>query len=153
MGGLRTRNLTMPRKALETDAPARTAVAATKPDTGRLVRLCAAAWLIPGAGHYMLGRRARALILFLAIVIMFIFGLLMSGQFFSVHSPSYLETLGWFGEFAVGLPMPLASFFGYSGGDPFFVSADFGTAFLVAAGMLNVLAVLDAYDIALGRKP
>ena len=49
--------------------------------------------------------------------------------------------------------MPLASFFGYGGGDPFFVSADFGTAFLVAAGMLNVLTVLDAYDIALGRKP
>ena len=143
----------MPKRALESDAPAKAAAVAPKPDTARLVRLCAAAWLIPGAGHYMLRRRARALILFLAVVIMFIFGLLMRGQFFSVHSPSYLETLGWFGEFAVGLPMPLASFFGYSGGDPFFVSADFGTAFLVAAGMLNVLSILDAYDIALGRKP
>ena len=43
-------------------------------------------------------------------------------------------------------------FFGYSGGDPFFVSSDYGTAYLVAAGMLNVLAVLDCYDIAMGRK-
>ena len=143
----------MPKKVLEAYAPAKAAVAATKPDTGRLVRLCAAAWLIPGAGHYMLGRRGRALILFVAIVTTFVLGLAMKGQFFSVHSPSYLETLGWFGEFAVGLAMPVASFFGYSGGDPFFVSADFGTAFLVAAGMLNVLTVLDAYDIALGRKP
>jgi len=143
----------MPKKVLESEAPAKAAAVAAKPDTGRLVRLCVAAWLIPGAGHYMLGRRARALILFLAIVIMFGFGLVMKGEFFSIHSPSYLETLGWFGEFAVGLPMPLASFFGYSGGDPLFVSADFGTAFLVAAGMLNVLAILDAYDIALGRKP
>jgi hypothetical protein len=143
----------MPKKVLESEAPAKSAAVSAKPDTGRLVRICVAGWLIPGAGHYMLGRRVRALILFLAIVCMFGFGLLMKGQFFSVHSPSYLETLGWFGEFAVGLPMPLASFFGYAGGDPFFVSADFGTAFLVAAGMLNVLSILDAYDIALGRKP
>lgn len=143
----------MPKKVLESDAPAKAAAVSAKPNTGRLFRLCAAAWLIPGAGHYMLGRRARALILFLAIVSMFAFGLVMKGQFFSVHSPSYLESLGWFGEFAVGLAMPLASFFGYTGGDPFFVSADFGTAFLVAAGMLNVLSILDAYDIALGRKP
>jgi hypothetical protein len=143
----------MPKKVLEPEAPAKAVGVSAKPDTARLVRLCAAAWLIPGAGHYMLGRRVRALILFLAIVATFAFGLAMKGQFFSVHSPSYLESLGWFGEFAVGLAMPLASFFGYGGGDPFFVSADFGTAFLVAAGMLNVLSILDAYDIALGRKP
>ena len=46
----------------------------------------------------------------------------------------------------------LAYFFGYSGGDLFFASADYGTAFLVAAGMLNVLSMFDAFDIALGRK-
>jgi hypothetical protein len=49
--------------------------------------------------------------------------------------------------------MPAARFFGYGGGDPLFVSADYGTAYLVAAGMLNVLAILDAYDVATGRKP
>jgi hypothetical protein len=52
----------------------------------------------------------------------------------------------------VGLALPAARFFGYGGGDPFFVSSDFGTAYLVAAGMLNVLAVLDCFDIAMGRK-
>jgi hypothetical protein len=122
-------------------------------DTARLVRLCAAAWLVPGAGHYLLGRRGRALVLFLAILAMFGFGLLMKGQFFSTGSPSWLETLGYFGEMCVGLAMPVARFFAYSGGDPSFVSADFGTAFLVSAGMLNVLAILDAYDIAVRRKP
>jgi hypothetical protein len=124
-----------------------------KPGTGRLIRLCVAAWLLPGAGHLMLGRRARALILFLAIILMFLFGLLMKGQFFSTQSASWLETLGYYGELCVGAAMFVARFFGYAGGDPFFVSADFGTAFLVSAGMLNVLAILDAYDIALGRKP
>ena len=125
---------------------------AKKRETARLVRLCAAAWLVPGAGHYMLGRRGRALILFGAILSMFVFGLVMKGQFFSTGSPSWLETLGYFGEMCVGLAMPVARFFTYAG-DPSFVSADFGTTFLVSAGMLNLLAILDAYDIALGRKP
>ena len=132
---------------------ARPAPGVAKPDTARLIRLCVAAWLVPGAGHLMLGRRGRALVLFLAITVMFIFGLLMKGQFFSTQSPSWLETLGYYGELCVGAAMFVARFFGYSGGDPFFVSADFGTAFLVSAGMLNVLAILDAYDIAKGRKP
>ena len=142
----------MPKRNREEEIKAAAAKPA-QPETGRLIGLCVAAWFVPGAGHYRLGRRGRALILFLAFVAMFLFGLAMKGQFFSVQSASYLETLGYFGELCVGLPMPLARFFGYAGGDPFFVSSDFGTAFLVSAGMLNVLAILDAYDIALGRKP
>jgi hypothetical protein len=140
------------KKSAQVKEPAPPAAPA-RPTTGRLVRLCAAAWLLPGAGHYMLRRRGRALVLFLAIIAMFVLGLAMKGQFFSTTTPSWLETLGYYGELCVGLPMFVARFFGYSGGDPFFVSADFGTAFLVSAGMLNVLTILDAYDIALGRKP
>ncbi len=92
------------------------------------------------------------MILFLAIVGMFVFGLLMQGQVFALGSPSYLERLGYLGELCSGLVLPVARFFGYSGGNPFFASADYGTAYLVTAGMLNVLAILDTYDIALLRK-
>ncbi len=123
-----------------------------RPQLGRLIRLCLAAWLIPGLGHLLLGRKWRALILFTSILTMFLFGLAMKGVFFSTESGSYLQTLGFFGELCVGVAMPAAKFFEYTG-DLFFVSSDYGTAFLVAAGMLNVLTVLDAYDIALGRKP
>lgn len=143
----------MAKRAVEPETVPSPAATLAKPATSRLIRLCLAAWLIPGAGHYLLGRRWRALILFLTIITMFSFGLLMKGQFFSTQSASWLEILGHFGELCVGLAMPVASFFGYAGGDPSFVSADFGAAFLVSAGMLNVLAILDAYDIALGRKP
>ena len=118
-----------------------------------LVRVCAGAWLIPGLGHFVLGRKGRAGILFASILSMFLLGLAMQGEFFAVGSGSYLRTLGFFGEMCVGVAMPLAHFFGYAGGDPYFVSSDYGTAFLVAAGMLNVLTVFDAYDIAMGRKP
>jgi hypothetical protein len=121
-------------------------------EVGRLVRLCVAAWLIPGCGHFLLGRKGRALILFGSILCMFLLGLAMQGQFFSMHSGSILQTLGFFGEMCVGVAMPAAMFFGYAGGNGFFASADYGTAFLVAAGMLNVLTIFDAYDIAMGRK-
>jgi hypothetical protein len=135
------------KKALEEAAEVKPRV-----EVGRLVRLSVAAWLVPGCGHLMLGRKWRALILFVSILSMFLLGIAMNGEFFTVHAPSYLERLGFFGEMAVGVAMPTALFFGYAGGNPFFASADYGTAFLVAAGMLNVLAILDAYDIALGRK-
>lgn len=101
----------------------------------------------------MLKKKWRALILFLAIVGMFVLGLLMQGQFFALASPSYLERLGYLGELCSGLAMPVAKFFGYGGGNPFFISADYGTAYLISAGMLNLLTILDAYDIALRRKP
>lgn len=139
----------MQRRAVEAEIAAKSGA---EPDLMARVRLSVAAWLVPGLGHLLLGRKWRALILFTSILAMFLLGLAMKGEFFSRHSASYLETLGYFGELCVGLAMPAASFFGYSGGDSFFVSSDYGTAFLVAAGMLNVLAVLDAYDIAMGRK-
>ena len=125
---------------------------AAQPGRGRLFWLCLAAWLIPGFGHFLLGRRWRGLILFTSIVLMFLLGLGMKGEFFSTQSGSYLQTLGYFGELCVGAAMPVAKFFAYPGGDPFFISSDYGTAFLVSAGMLNVLCILDAYDIAVGRK-
>jgi hypothetical protein len=124
-----------------------------QPKLPTLTRLCVAAWLVPGLGHWMLGRKWRALILFASIVTMFLLGIGMQGEFFSTGSRSYLQSLGYFGELCVGLAMPAARFFGYAGGNPLFVSADFGTAYLVAAGMLNTLSILDTYDIALGRKP
>ncbi len=136
----------------EDRAPEKARVSPGHPATFTLVRLCVAAWLIPGLGHFLVGRRWRALILFASIMIMFALGLAMQGQIFSTSAASYLEVLGHYGELCVGLAMPASRFFGYAGGDPFFVSSDFGTAYLVAAGMLNALAVLDCFDIAMGRK-
>ncbi len=140
--------LLMPNKATQ-EAVARPA----QPKLANLIWLCVAAWAVPGLGHFLLGRKWRALILFAAIVSMFLLGIAMQGQFFATNSESYLQTLGYYGELCSGLVMPAVRFFGYGGGSPLFVSADYGTAFLVSAGMLNALSVLDTYDIALGRKP
>lgn len=128
------------------------AASSRPPDFGRLLKLCVASWLVPGLGHWMLKRRGRAVILFLAIIAMFVLGLLMKGEFFALGSASYLERLGYLGELCTGLAMPVAKFFGYGGGNPFFQSSEYGTAYLISAGMLNVLCILDTYDIALERK-
>lgn len=132
--------------------------ASVRPQTGvraqpdHRARICIAAWLIPGLGHWLLKKRVRALILFFAITGMFVLGVLMHGTFFAFGSPSILERLGYLGELCAGLPVPVADFFGYGGGKPFFISADYGTAYLISAGMLNLLSILDAYDISIGRK-
>ncbi|MGH9431615.1 MAG: DUF6677 family protein, partial [Terriglobia bacterium] len=120
----------MARRSIEEDEIA----AKSKPRTAssRLVWVCVAAWLIPGLGHYLLGRRWRALIFFVCIVAMFLLGLVMKGTFFTTGSGSIRHTLGYFGELCAGLPMPVAKFFGYAGGDPFFISSDYGTAYLVS---------------------
>jgi hypothetical protein len=144
----RVTDLEMNKAEMEPEAP----LVPARVEFGRALRLCVGGWLVPGLGHLMLGRKWRAVILFVSIIAMFLLGLAMKGEFFARGSPSYLEALGYFGEMAVGLAMPAARFFGYSGGDPFFVSSDYGTAFLVSAGMLNILAILDAYDIAARRK-
>jgi Family of unknown function (DUF6677) len=126
--------------------------AGPQPSSGSLFGLCLAAWLVPGLGHFLQGRKGRAVVLFLAIVAMFVLGVAMQGQFFASGSGSYLHTLGYFAELSIGVPMPTATFFGYGGGNVYFVCSDYGTAFLISAGMLNVLTILDAYDIAMGRK-
>jgi hypothetical protein len=148
----------MAKRTTEAETVVKTSVEASRagiapPKTGQLVWLCVAAWLIPGCGHFMLGKKGRALILSISIIVMFLFGMGMKGEFYAMQSGSILQSLGFLGEMCVGVAMPAAKFFGYPGGDPFFVSADYGTAFLVSAGMLNVLAILDAFDISMGRKP
>ena len=51
-------------------------------EPGTLVLLCLAAWAIPGAGHFWLGRRQKALVFFLALTVMFVVGLLCRAAFF-----------------------------------------------------------------------
>lgn len=142
----------MSKKATTQEAVEPREPAPPPPATSRLVQVCVAAWLVPGLGHFLLGKKPRALILFAAIILMFVFGLAMKGEFFALGTGSYLETLGYFGVWGMGLARWMATFLGYAGGDPFFPSADYGTAFLISAGMLNVLTVFDAFDIAMGRK-
>ena len=116
-----------------------------------------AGWLIPGAGHFLLKKTGRGALLFAAVLLMFLFGLSMSGMMFTPEKgPDYLTSLINYGGFvcnlAAGGMYLLATMFGYSQPDMPGAGHDYGTKFLVTAGLLNILAMVDAYEIAAGKK-
>ncbi len=116
------------------------------------------AWLVPGAGHFFLNRPIRGAILAGSVVVMFAFGLLMRGAMFEWlwTSADMLTTLiycgGYVANNAAGIPYYLATWMGYSQPDVAGHVHDYGTKFLAGAGLLNVLAMVDAYEIATGEK-
>ena len=120
--------------------------------SGPLVLLCLAAWAIPGAGHLWLGRRAKGLVFLLAIPLMYVIGLALHGRIFPFDFSDPLVCLGALANLGMGLTYILASTLGYGGGDVRAVTYEYGITFLIVAGLLNVLVVIDAYDVALGRK-
>jgi hypothetical protein len=114
------------------------------------------AWLIPGGGHFLLKRYGRAALLLFAVTGMFLFGLMMRGALFKPQTGDLLTTLiycgGFVGNLANGLLYFLTIWLGYAQPDVPGMVHDYGTKFLVAAGLLNVLAMVDAYEIAVGKK-
>jgi hypothetical protein len=128
------------------------ASAAEQTQSGGLVLLCLASWALPGAGHLWLGRRSKGLIFLVALPLMFAIGLAIHGRLFPFDVSEPLVCLAAFANLGVGLPYFAASALGYGLGDVRAVTYEYGNAFLIVAGLLNALVVLDAYDVAMGRK-
>ena len=128
------------------------ATAAEQAQSGGLVLLCLASWAVPGAGHLWLGRRTKGLIFLIALPLMFAIGLAIHGRLFPFDLSDPLVCLEAVADLAIGVPYLLAAALGYGHGDVRAVTYEYGNAFLVVAGLLNLLVVVDAYDIALGRK-
>ena len=111
-----------------------------------------AAWLVPGGGHFWLRRWGRGTILLASVGLMFVLGLVMQGRFFGLDPSNIVETLGFMGDFCSGLLYIAARLGGYQSLPSASPASDYGTKFLLVAGLLNVLCILDAYDIAIGKK-
>jgi len=116
----------------------------------------ALSWLVPGGGHLLLKRTGRGLLLMAAITTMFVCGLMMRGAMFQPQSGDLLTTLintgGFVGDLASGLLYLSSQWLGYNQPDMAGAVHDYGTKFLVTAGLLNILAMVDAFDIAVRRK-
>ncbi|HEX7139821.1 MAG TPA: DUF6677 family protein [Vicinamibacterales bacterium] len=128
------------------------ATAAEQTQTGGLVLLCLASWAVPGAGHLWLGRRTKGLIFLIALPLMFGIGLAIHGRLFPFDLSEPLVALAAVADLGVGLPYFIGSALGFGLGDVRAVTYEYGNAFLIVAGLLNLLVVIDAYDVALGRK-
>ncbi len=122
-------------------------------EPGRLALICVIAWLIPGAGHLLQKRRDKGLVFLIAIPLMFGIGLWLSGRLFPLEWNDPLVFLGAIADRGVGLPYMLARMMDAGAGTVTDASYEYGNTFLMTAGLLNFLVILDAFDIAMGRKP
>jgi hypothetical protein len=129
------------------------------------VRLLLGAWLIPGLGHWILGKKVRAVVFAVVIVCAFITGVLLQGE---IGTPKPQSPFSWLAAFAClgngalaigrlvwlnGLGVLGDLPFGLQGGgSPSAAGFAYGNTFLYTAGLMNLLAVLDVSDIARGDK-
>ena len=114
--------------------------------------ICALAWAVPGLGHLWLGRRQKGLMFLGLLPLMFLFGLWIEGQLFSFEASASLVPLMALADLGIGLPYLAAKAMGAGAGRVVAIGYEYGNAFLIVAGLLNMLVVLDAFDIAQGRK-
>ena len=109
-------------------------------------------WLIPGAGHMIQKRWIRGALLFISIASLFLLGLAMQGRIYKANGGDILDILGFIGNVGAGAFYIVTLAQDWGQGAIAFATADYGTKFMIVAGLLNFIAVADAYHIAIGKK-
>jgi uncharacterized protein DUF6677 len=110
------------------------------------------AWIVPGLGHLILRRQGRALVFFLTVGGLAIAGYLLRGNVFPPRTGEPFGTLGFLADAGSGIFYFLSRFLESTGPNVSRAAGDYGTRFIAAAGIVNLLSVFDAYEIALGRR-
>jgi hypothetical protein len=110
-----------------------------------------AGWLVPGAGHFLLGKWVRGALLAVTIIAMFVLGLAMQGKIYS-SAQDILDLLGMAGDLGNGVLYFISRAAGWGGTPVQTTVADYGTKFIVVAGLLNIIAAVDAHNLRTGRK-
>ena len=113
---------------------------------------CLSGWIIPGLGHFIIGCRTRAIMFFGVVMMLFAVGLYLDGELFAVGSGDILSKLAGLAEIGVGLPYFVVDMLELGKGNVTSVTYEYGYTFLIVAGLMNMLIVLDVFDIAVGRK-
>jgi hypothetical protein len=111
-----------------------------------------AGWLVPGLGHLVLRRWSKAAVYFLCVGGLACAGLAMRGGVFGAGAQDLFDRLGFFADLGAGVFYFLAHHIQAAGPDVAHATGDYGTRLIAAAGMLNLLTVLEAYDIGRGGE-
>jgi hypothetical protein len=130
-------------KAAEPAQPAASMMAVIAPAVG---------WLLPGAGHIIQRRWIRGALLLVSIGTLFVLGLMMQGHIYKANGGDILDILGFVGDLGAGGLYIATLAMNLGQGAAAFAVADYGTKFMIVAGLLNFIAVADAYHIAIGKK-
>ncbi len=111
-----------------------------------------AGWLIPGSGHFLVGKWGRGSLVSVSIVSMFVLGLGMQGKLYTeVHD--ILDLLGFIANLGNGLLYWMARGAGLGAQMVDHTVGDYGKIFISVAGLLNVISAVDAHNLRTGRKP
>jgi hypothetical protein len=121
-------------------------------NTGRTIGACVAAALVPGLGHAVLFKWDRAIVFLASITAMFVIGIQLQGRLFSPDFTDLFSTLKFVADAGSGLLYWVSWLRGLGGGEPSAYTYDFGNIFIYVAGLLNMLVIVDAFDIGMGRK-
>jgi hypothetical protein len=116
------------------------------------VLVCLSAWVVPGSGHLLQGRTCAGMVFLIVLPLMFATGLWLEGQIFAFDTSQPLVFLQAVADLGIGLPYLVAATLGSGTGRVVAVTYEYGNTFILVAGLLNMLVVLDAFDIAKGRK-
>ncbi len=131
------------------EKPARTQA---QPATAMAVLAPALGWFIPGAGHLIQKRWGRGFLLMLSVVAMFVLGILMEGKVYAFNVGDVLDILGFIGDLGAGGLYIVSRALDIGRGAISLATADYGTKYIIVAGLLNIISMVDAYDIAIGKK-
>src|SRR5215470_6229293 len=137
----------------ETTTPDTQTSTAAVPFTPIAALAPAIGWLIPGAGHLMQKRWIRGLLLMGSVVTMFVLGLAMQGRVYQPNGGDILDILGFIGDVGAGGLYILSRINDWGHVVVAHATADYGTKYIIVAGLLNFICVADAYHIAIGKKP
>jgi drug/metabolite transporter (DMT)-like permease len=118
----------------------------------RAIAFGVAGWLVPGLGHALQKMWGRALTFFAVVGVLVFVGAGMRGNLFNSDGGDAFAALGYLADLGTGSFYWLAKYIEVGGPDVSHAYGDYGTRFLAAAGVLNLLAALHAYEAARGRK-
>jgi hypothetical protein len=143
----------MPDQTREKDKKNEKPVAAVFPLNAMGVFAPILGWLIPGAGHLIQKRYVRGLLLMLSVATMFVLGILMQGKVYTANTGDILDMLGFVGDIGSGALYLVTRAMGWGHDVISLATADYGTKFVIVAGLLNIICAVDAHHIAIGKKP
>lgn len=128
------------------------AMAAGRANSTQATMVLLAGWLVPGAGHFLLKKWIRGSLLLVSIVSMFSIGIALKGKIYSPNTGDLLDILNFAGDLGNGVLYFVARAFDLGASSVQIAIADYGTKFIVVAGLLNVVSAVDAHSLATGRK-
>jgi hypothetical protein len=119
---------------------------------GNAVVAVLSAWLVPGLGHIYLKRRLRGVAFFALVMVSIFIGCRLEGNLYKAVRGQPLSILATLGSMGTGFPYFLLRYGTRYQGNIMGAGYEYGTAFLLTAGLMNLLLILDAWDIVRGKK-